>query len=40
MDQNDINEDTRIQLELQAKDRGLKERNRIGYILPDHEDKK
>ena len=48
MDQNDINEDTRIQLELinqtlselQATDRGLKERNRIGYILPDHEDKK
>ena len=48
MDQNDINEDTRIQLELinqtlselQAKDRGLKERNRFGYILPDHEDKK
>ena len=48
MDQNDINEDTRIQLELinqtlselQAKDRGLKERNRIGYILPDYEDKK
>ena len=47
-DQNDINEDTRIQLELinqtlselQAKDRGLKERNRIGYILPDYEDKK
>lgn len=48
MDQNDINEDTRMQLELinqtlselQAKDRGLKERNRIGYILPDYEGKK
>ena len=48
MNQNDINEDTRMQLELinqtlselQAKDRGLKERNRIGYILPDYEGKK
>lgn len=41
-DQNDINEDTRIQLELinqtlaelQTKDRGFKERKRIGYKLP------
>lgn len=42
-DQNDINEDTRMQLELinqtlaelQTKDRGFKERKRIGYKLPD-----
>ena len=49
-DQNDINEDTRIQLELinqslaelQTKDRGFKERKRIGYKLPgcEEEEKK
>ena len=41
-DQNDINEDTRMQLELinqtlaelQAKNRGTNERKRIGYQLP------
>ena len=41
-DQNDINEDTRMQLELinqtlaqlQVKDQPLKKRNRIGYRLP------
>ena len=45
-DQNDINEDTRIQLELinqtlaelQTKDRGFKERKRIGYKLPECEE--
>ena len=49
-DQNDINEDARIQLELinqtlaelQTKDRGFKERKRIGYKLPgcEEEEKK
>jgi len=49
-DQNDINEDTRMQLELinqtlaelQTKDRGCKERKRIGYKLPgcEEEEKK
>ena len=47
-DQNDINEDTRMQLELinqtlaelQAKDRGFKERRRIGYELPGCENEK
>ena len=48
-DYNDINDDTRIQLELinqtlaelQTKDRGFKERKRIGYKLPgcEEEDK-
>ena len=45
-DQNDINEDTRMQLELinqtlaelQTKDRGFKERKRIGYKLPGYEE--
>ena len=45
-DQNDINEDTRMQLELinqtlaelQTKDRGCKERKRIGYKLPGCEE--
>ena len=45
-DQNDINEDTRMQLELinqtlaelQTKDRGFKERKRIGYKLPGCEE--
>jgi hypothetical protein len=45
-DQNDINEDTRMQLELinqtlaevQTKDRGFKERKRIGYKLPECEE--
>ena len=48
VDQNDINEDTMVQLELinqtlaelQVKEPGLKERNRIGYRLPGYEDKK
>ncbi|MBS7198168.1 MAG: ORF6N domain-containing protein [Bacteroidales bacterium] len=49
-DQNDINEDTRMQLELinqtladlQTKDRGFTERKRIGYKLPgcEEEEKK
>lgn len=47
-DYNDINDDTRMQLELinqtlaelQAKDRGFKERNRIGYKIPGCEDEK
>ena len=49
-DQNDINEDTRMQLELinqtlaelKTKDRGFKERKRIGYKLPgcEEEEKK
>ena len=47
-DQNDINEDTSIQLELinqtlaelQVKDRNLKERRRIGYELPGCNDDK
>jgi len=45
-DQNDINEDTRIinqtLAELQTKDRGFKERKRIGYKLPgcEEEEKK
>ena len=49
-DYNDINDDTRIQLELinqtlaelQTKDRGFKERKRIGYKLPgcEEEEKK
>ena len=49
-DQNDINEDTRMQLELinqtlaelQTKDRGFNERKRIGYKLPgcEEEEKK
>lgn len=47
-DYNDINDDTRMQLELinqtlaelQAKERGFKERKRIGYRLPDCEDDK
>ena len=42
VDQNDINEDTMVQLELinqtlaelQVKDQDSKERNRIGYRLP------
>ena len=42
-DQNDINEDTRMQLELinqtlaelQVKNRGTNERKRIGYQLPE-----
>ena len=45
-DQNDINEDTRMQLELinqtlaelQTKDRRFKERKRIGYKLPECEE--
>lgn len=45
-DQNDINEDTRIQLELinqtlaelQVKNREFKERKRIGYKLPGYEE--
>lgn len=45
-DQNDINEDTRLQLELinqtlaglQVKDRDFKERKRIGYKLPKHDE--
>ena len=45
-DQNDINDDTRIQLELinqtlaelQVKDRAFKERKRIGYRLPGNND--
>ena len=45
-DYNDINDDTRMQLELinqtlaelQAKDRGCKERKRIGYKLPGCEE--
>ena len=48
VDQNDINEDTMTQLELinqtlaelQAKNRILKERNRIGYKLPGCKDEK
>ena len=50
VDQNDINDDTMIQLELinqtlaelQTKDRGFKERKRIGYKLPgcEEEEKK
>ena len=47
-DYNDINDDTRMQLELinqtlaelQAKDRGFKGRRRIGYELPGCEDEK
>ena len=49
-DYNDINDDTRMQLELinqtlaelQTKDRGFKERKRIGYKLPgcEEEEKK
>ena len=47
-DYNDINDDTRIQLELinqtlaelQTKDRGFKERKRIGYQLPGCEEEK
>lgn len=47
-DYNDINDDTRMQLELinqtlaelQVKDQDPKERNRIGYRLPDCEDDK
>ena len=47
-DYNDINDDTRMQLELinqtlaelQAKDRGFKERRRIGYELPGCENEK
>ena len=46
VDQNDINDDTMIQLELinqtlaelQTKDRGCKERKRIGYKLPGCEE--
>ena len=46
VDQNDINDDTMIQLELinqtlaelQTKDRGFKERKRIGYKLPGYEE--
>ena len=46
VDQNDINDDTMIQLELinqtlaelQTKDRGFKERKRIGYKLPGCEE--
>ena len=45
-DYNDINDDTRMQLELinqtlaelQVKDRGFKERKRIGYKLPGCEE--
>ena len=48
VDQNDINEDTMVQLELinqtlaelQTKDRGFKGRKRIGYELPGCEDEK
>lgn len=48
VDQNDINEDTMMQLELinqtlaelQVKDQDSKERNRIGYRLPGCEDDK
>ena len=48
VDQNDINDDTMIQLELinqtlaelQTKDRGFKERKRIGYQLPGCEEEK
>ncbi|WP_303327395.1 ORF6N domain-containing protein [Butyricimonas paravirosa] len=48
VDQNDINEDTMVQLELinqtlaelQAKDRGFQERPRIGYRLPNCNDEK
>lgn len=48
VDQNDINDDTMTQLELinqtlaelQAKDRGFSERNRIGYKLPGCENEK
>ena len=50
VDQNDINDDTMMQLELinqtlaelQTKDRGFKERKRIGYKLPgcEEEEKK
>lgn len=48
VDQNDINEDTMIQLELinqtlaelQAKDQNSKNRNPIGYRLPGREDNK
>ena len=47
-DYNDINDDTRMQLELinqtlaelQTKDRGFKERKRIGYQLPGCEEEK
>ena len=47
-DQNDINEDTRMQLELinqtlaelQTKNRGFKERKRIEYQLPGCEEEK
>lgn len=47
-DQNDINDDTRMQLELinqtlaelQVKDRNLKERKRIGYEIPGCNDDK
>ena len=47
-DYNDINDDTRMQLELinqtlaelQVKDQGTRERNRIGYKLPGCEDEK
>lgn len=46
VDQNDINEDTMVQLELinqtlaelQVKDGELKKRNRIGYRLPGHDE--
>ena len=45
-DYNDINDDTRMQLELinqtlaelQTKDRGCKERKQIGYKLPGYEE--
>ena len=48
VDQNDINDDTMIHLELinqtlaeqQTKDRGFKERKRIGYQLPGCEEEK
>ena len=48
VDQNDINEDTMVQLELinqtlaelQVKDQGFKGRTRIGYELPGCEDEK
>ena len=48
VDQNDINDDTMMQLELinqtlaelQTKDRGFKERKRIGYKLPGCEEEK
>ena len=48
VDQNDINEDTMVQLELinqtlaelQVKDQGFKGRKRIGYELPGCEDEK